>query len=121
MSTDIVIIDDNAQHAENTSQFLKHHGYQTSVVLNPENALNEIKNSGPKLILLDIMMPGIDGFTLLKKLKDEQVTSKIPVFILSGKVFPPDKKKAQALGAEKFLTKPIRAQALLDEAKPYLD
>lgn len=121
MSTDIVIIDDNAQHAENTSQLLMHHGYQSSCVLNPENALDEIKNSRPKLILLDIMMPGIDGFTLLKNLKEEQETASIPVIILSGKVFPPDKKKAQALGAEKFLTKPIRSQLLLNEVKPYLD
>lgn len=95
-------------------------GYHAEAVLNPAEALGAIEEKKPKMILLDIMMPGIDGLSLLKKIKDHPVTSAVPVVILTGKMFPPEKKKAIALGAEKFLVKPISSTDLLQELEPYL-
>lgn len=118
--TDIILIDDNQQHLETTGQLFLHLGFVTETLSNPDGAIEFIINHLPKLIILDIMMPGIDGFSLLKNIKADARTAAIPVIIFSGKVFPPDKKKALALGATKFLTKPINTTKLLDEIKPFL-
>ena len=79
--------------------------------------MTEVK---PQLVILDIMMPGLDGFTLLKSIKENSVLKEIPVIILSGKPFIPEQRKALALGAEMYLTKPIRSQLLLEKVEPYL-
>jgi CheY-like chemotaxis protein len=63
------------------------------------------------------MMPGMDGFTLLKKIKSHHALSSIPIFILTGKAFPPDTKKALSMGADRFLTKPITSKILLEEIR----
>lgn len=120
MSADIVIIDDNELYLQNTSQLFNHLGFKTEPISNPEIAIESLCQIKPKLIILDIMMPDIDGFTLLKNIKTHPQINSIPVVILSGKVFSPEKKKAIALGADKFLSKPISSNTLLEEIKCYL-
>jgi CheY-like chemotaxis protein len=115
-----MLIDDNHQHLETTAQLFNHEGYKTKTISHPESALEQIAGDQPRLIVLDIMMPGVDGFSLLRAIKNDVRTSGIPVIILSGKVFMPDKKKAISLGAAKFLTKPIHSDLLLNEIKEYL-
>jgi len=120
LSIDIILIDDNQQHLDTTAQLFNHEGFITKTISHPEIALEQIAENPPRLIVLDIMMPGIDGFSLLSKIKNDARTSAIPVVILSGKVFMPDKKKAIHLGAAKFLTKPIHSSSLLNELKEVL-
>lgn len=120
MRTDIIIIDDSEMHLESVTKLFDHEGYKSIAVSDPEVALPEIKRILPKLILLDIMMPGVDGFSLLKKIKTDKETQAIPVVVLTGKVFPPDQRKALALGAEKYLTKPISSTNLLEEIRFFL-
>lgn len=114
-STDIVLIDDSIDHTETASQLLNYHGYRTAVILSTEKAIEQLESLNPRLIILDIMMPGMDGFTLLKKIKSHHALSAIPAFVLTGKAFPPEEKKALALGADRFLTKPISGNKLLEE------
>lgn len=120
MSVDIVLIDDNIQHLETTKQLLHKNGLQAQSLPEPQKALNFLQSSPPRLIILDIMMPGMDGFTLLRDIKADDALRDIPVIILSGKGFPPDKRKAISLGAEKYLTKPIQSQKLLAEIQTFL-
>jgi len=120
LSVDIVLIDDNIQHLETTRQLLNKNGLQTQSVSEPQNALKFLLASQPRLIVLDIMMPEVDGFSLLREIKANEVLKNIPVIILSGKGFPPDKRKALLLGAEKYLTKPIQSQKLLHEIQTFL-
>ena len=120
MSTDICIIDDNQEYLEITTQFIEHHGYTVCSLENSLNAINCLKDKNPKLIILDIMMPGIDGFTLLKQIKDDTVLKTIPVIIISGKVFPPERKQAMNLGATAFFTKPIIGKELVEEISKYM-
>jgi twitching motility two-component system response regulator PilH len=75
----------------------------------------------PDLILLDIMIPGIDGFGILERLKKDSITSAIPVIILSGKTEPESKKRAKALGCEDYIFKPVEAEALLDRIEKVLE
>jgi len=120
LSVDIVLIDDNIQHLETTEQLLNKNSLRTQILSEPQNALNFLQSNSPRLIILDIMMPGLDGFTLLRDIKADDELKNIPVIILSGKGFPPDKRKALSLGAEKYLTKPIQSQKLLDEIQTFL-
>jgi CheY-like chemotaxis protein len=120
VSVDIILVDDSEVHVDTLKQLLALKGLTVEGVLDPSVATQAIELSHPKLVLLDIMMPGIDGLSLLKQLKENKQTSQIPIVILSGKMFPPEKKKALALGAEKFLTKPIDSNSLLNEIKPYM-
>jgi len=120
VSVDIIIVDDSEVHVDTLKQLLALKGLTVEGILDPSEATKAIEVSHPKLVLLDIMMPGIDGLSLLKQLKDNTLTSKIPIVILSGKMFPPEKKKALALGAEKFLTKPIDSKSLLNEIQPFM-
>jgi len=120
LSVDIVLIDDSDVQLQNTKLLLERNHYSVQVLSDTEKALTFLNASRPRLIILDIMMPGMDGFTLLKSIKEDKVLSAVPVIILSGKPFVPEQRKALALGAEMYLTKPIRNQQLLEKIKPYL-
>ena len=120
MQTDILVIDDNISHLETVTEYFAHHGYQTATISDPREAIDTIIEKKPKIILLDIMMPYMDGLTLLKKIKDNQDINSIPVIVLSGKIFPPEMKKAIALGAVKYLTKPVKSSELLTLIQEYL-
>ena len=120
MSVDIILIDDSDVQLQNAKLLLERNQYSVQVLSDTEKALSFLKANRPRLIILDIMMPGMDGFTLLKSIKEDALLSTVPVIILSGKPFIPEQRKALALGAEMYLTKPIRNQQLLEKIKPYL-
>ena len=120
MSVDVVLIDDNDIHLENTRLLLQKNDYTVECISDSTKAVSLLTEDKPALIILDIMMPGLDGFTLLKSIKENTMLMEIPVIILSGKPFMPEQRKALALGAEMYLTKPIRSQQLLEKVKPYL-
>jgi CheY-like chemotaxis protein len=120
VSIDILIIDDSEMHVTTLKKLLDLKGFRVEAVLDPSAAVSTIETLHPGVVLLDIMMPGLDGLSLLKQLKEKPETRDIPVIILTGKMFPPEKKKALALGAEKYLTKPIGSAALLEEIIPFI-
>ncbi len=120
MQTDILVIDDNQSHLDIVTEYFAHHGYQTETLSDPREAIDTIIEKKPKIILLDIMMPYMDGLTLLKKIKDTSGINSIPVIVLSGKIFPPEMKKSIALGAKKYITKPVKSSELLAIIKEYL-
>jgi len=120
LATDICIIDDNIEYLEASTHLFEHHGFSVNTLEDPENALQFLHEKNPKLLILDIMMPHMDGFTLLRKIKTDDALSKIPVVIVSGKVFPPEKKRAITLGAAAFLSKPIQGKNLVEEVKKFI-
>jgi len=120
LKTDICIVDDNREYLATASKLFEHHGYSVNTVDDPIHALECIRKSDPRLILLDIMMPNIDGFSLLKEIKDDSLLGQIPVVVISGKIFPPEKKKAISLGAEAYISKPVNGNDLLAEVANYL-
>ena len=83
------------------------------VLLNSRLALKRIEEVMPDLILLDIMMPDIDGFTILTILKRDEQLKHIPVIVVSAKDEQTDIDRAYALGAENYITKPIIIDELL--------
>lgn len=74
----------------------------------------------PDLILLDIMIPGMDGFEILRRLKIDSITSGIPVVILTGRTDLEAKKRAEALGCEDYIFKPVETETLRDRIEKIL-
>ena len=102
----ILVIDDNKDVTEMISIRLKSHGYKVSAVNIPKEALELFKKDTPDLIILDLLMPGIDGFEVLRQIRLAKKTNEVPVIVLSAKFDQSDKLKAFDLGAQDYITKP---------------
>jgi len=94
--------------------------YDIAVAMDGESALEIVADDKPDLILLDIMMPGMDGYEVCEKLKADDDTRDIPVMFLSGKTDAADKEKAMAMGAVAFITKPIDVPDIQQRVKNFL-
>ncbi len=112
----ILIIDDDAGSIELISNILKAYGYKNILhSTSPIEALESLTQSQPDLILLDIIMPDIDGFTFCKKIKEANTTCEIPVIMITGAGLDIDETIEQTFnsGAIDFITKPLRSIELL--------
>ena len=81
--------------------------YDIGVAMSGEEALEYVEEERPDLILLDIMMPGMDGFEVCRRLKENESTREIPVVFLSATTGEEEKQRAMDLGAVDFISKPI--------------
>jgi adenylate cyclase len=102
----ILIVDDEPFNINYLEQELEDLGYETFNAFNGADALEKVGNTSPDLVLLDIMMPVMDGFTVLEKMKEEKSTREIPVIIISALNDMPNIIKGIELGAEDYLPKP---------------
>lgn len=117
---DILIIDDNQELAGLIKLLLKKNGYKAKYVTNSIKAFQKIKKDKPAIVILDLVMPLMDGLRLCDKIKSTQETANTKVIIYTGKKYESDRRKALKLGAEAFYTKPTRAQLLLNKVKELL-
>jgi DNA-binding response OmpR family regulator len=108
----ILIIDDEEDFSFFTKKNLERNNYQVLAASEGESGLRAAFDAKPDLILLDIMMPGIDGFEVLKRLKADQATAHIPVIMLTGKDDEVSKERAAALDDADYLVKPIVIEEL---------
>lgn len=103
----ILLVDDAPANIKVLNTALKEK-YHTKIATNGEKALQIAgRDPAPDLILLDIMMPGMDGYEVCRQLKLNEQTKNIPVIFLSAKSSPADRSKGLALGAVDFIEKPI--------------
>jgi len=117
---DILVIDDNDVQLEFLEHLFATHGYSCHTTRDNTHALEIIQEINPHLILLDIMMPDIDGFTILKNIRETKGLEKLPVIIYTSKAYPVDQKKAMSFGASSYLIKPIKGSEIIEEIKKYL-
>jgi CheY-like chemotaxis protein len=103
----ILIVDDEAQNRRLLAVLLRPEGYLTSTAASGEEALASISQCAPDLILLDIMMPGIDGCKVASILKANPATSNIPIIIVTAHIERSARLACLEAGAEDFLTKPV--------------
>lgn len=116
----ILLIDDDAIILKSISYFLIQNDFLVIFALNAEDGLNKILTENPDLILLDIMMPGMDGYQFLKQIKTRKDTSDIPVIILSSLSRESDMLKGLESGATDYITKPFSPQVLISKIKKIL-
>lgn len=102
----ILLVDDDPMIIRMYQRKLEHDGFDLTIAFNGEEGLEAVKKSKPELILLDIMMPKLNGIETLKALKSNAKTKNIPVIILTNLGDrPEDVEKAKALGAADYLVK----------------
>lgn len=111
-SKKILVVDDEKYILRVVKLNLKRFGYEVFTARNGEEAIKSAVENFPDLILLDVMMPILDGFKVCEKLKANESTSKIPIIFLTARGRDADKSKAKELGAEAYLTKPFNIQVL---------
>lgn len=106
MAAEIIVVDDDPIAGTLTTEILADAGYRMLLINESTKAMAAIKANMPRLCVLDILMPGIDGITLCKMLKEDPQTKAIRIIIVSGKSFQAEKDRAIRLGADIFVEKP---------------
>ena len=109
----ILVIDDDASSLELMEAMLVPNGYEIITTNDGSKAVAIIVEKKPDLILLDIMMPGLDGYSTLTKIKENKTISKIPVVMLTAMGFQLNKELALRFGAVGYITKPVDLPELL--------
>jgi DNA-binding response OmpR family regulator len=117
MNENILIIEDDSQIARFIELELKHEGYQVDKIDNGYDGLNKIRENDYDLLLLDLMLPGIDGIEICNKIRD---FSDLPIIMLTAKSELEDKVKGLDTGADDYLTKPFEIEELLARIRALL-
>lgn len=109
----ILIVEDDRDIVEMVEYNLREEGYATVSALNGEDGVNLARRERPDLIILDIMLPVMDGFEVCRALKSDEETARIPIIILSAKSQETDKVVGLELGADDYVTKPFSPRELI--------
>jgi len=113
----ILIVDDDIDTVELLTKRFHAEGYDTSEAYDGEQALQQVEEYKPDLIILDIMMPKIDGYEVCRRLKGSEDTKLIPVIMLTAKGKIPDKVKGLGIGADDYIAKPFDYRELSQRVK----
>jgi two-component system, NtrC family, sensor kinase len=115
----VLIVDDNPTNLSVLSESLSNAGFRVAVATDGESALKQIKYRQPELILLDVMMPGIDGFETCRRLKADPVTHDIPIIFMTALADTENKVRGLSLGAVDYITKPFQQDEALARVKAH--
>ncbi|HEY8891667.1 MAG TPA: response regulator transcription factor [Clostridium sp.] len=113
----ILIIEDDVSIAELQKDYLEIEGFEVKICNDGINGLNELKTNEFDLLILDVMLPKIDGFTILRSIREEK---DIPVLMVSAKKEDIDKIKGLSLGADDYITKPFNPSELVARVKSHI-
>jgi CheY-like chemotaxis protein len=116
----ILIVDDNPTNLKLVSFLLVKRGYQVRSVSSAQEALESLKEFHPALILMDMQMPGIDGFELTRRLKADPATRGITIIALTAYAMKGDEERVRAAGCDGYLAKPIDTRALPEAVASWL-
>jgi response regulator RpfG family c-di-GMP phosphodiesterase len=116
----ILVVDDDERNLGVVGNMLMEKGYGISLVSNGQEALESIKNLTPNLILLDVMLPDLDGFQICKLLKEDEKTKDIPIIFLTAKTDTTDIVKSFQVGGIDYVPKPFRKEELLARVNTHI-
>jgi CheY-like chemotaxis protein len=117
----ILIVDDNPANIKLASFVLKSKGYRVRTASDAKEALIEIASFRPRLVLMDIQLPDIDGLELTRRLKAEPATRAIVVVAVTANAMAGDEEKARRAGCDGYITKPIDTRTLAATIDLYLN
>jgi DNA-binding response OmpR family regulator len=106
----ILLVEDDVQTLDLMKTILEMEGYQVVTALNGIEAVRLFRETNPSMVLLDLMLPYLDGFTVCQRLRQE---SQVPVIMVTGKVSEEDKLKGYEVGADDYITKPFSSRELV--------
>ena len=116
----VLIVDDDEQLREFVRVNLEMDGYVVREAGSAEEGLAALEAQAPDLVLLDVMMPQVDGFEMLRKMQEQHGLGSVPVIMFSGKVDEETASRAAREGAQAFIGKPFDPQALIESTKQLL-
>ena len=116
----VLVVEDKASLTQMLQFLFLSKGLSVQIAFNGKEALDKASSIVPSLILLDIMMPQMDGFEVLEKLKQDPATSNIPVIMLTARKSREDMQRARDLGAVEYITKPFKAVEVVDKVLRHL-
>ena len=116
----VLIVDDDAKMREYVRVNLEMEGYAVREAGSADEGLAVLDESTPDLVLLDVMMPEVDGWEMLQRVQERHGVGAIPVIMFSGKVDEPVADEAASRGAQGFIGKPFNPQELIDQTKQLL-
>jgi CheY-like chemotaxis protein len=120
MMATVMVVEDNEPSRDALSRRLARRGYRVVQAMDGQQAVSLAKSALPDLILMDLGLPGIDGWEATKRLKADATTRHIPIIVLSAHAMISDREMALAAGGDEFDTKPIRFQPLLEKIESLL-
>jgi DNA-binding response OmpR family regulator len=121
MDKKILVIEDDAIASRLIEYTLGKEGYEVLLAKNGLEGISKAQSEEPDLIILDIMLPGIDGFEVCHRLRSEPQTAHLPILMLSGKAQEIDKATGLKVGADDYVTKPASPRELANRVKALLE
>ncbi len=116
----ILVVDDDPNILRIIRFKLERAGFEVAIAGNATRALELIQSAPPDLILLDVMMPGMDGLELVGRLRDDAALRTIPIFVVTARGQMADKKIAFRLGVEDYITKPFSPGEVVERVSTFL-
>jgi len=120
VSYKILVIEDDPSYLKYLSHLLEREGHAVISATNGLQGLRMAKEENPALLLLDVMLPGLDGFEVCHRLREQALTAKLPIIMLSAKGQDADRVTALKVGANEFYSKPVDREVLLNKIKELL-
>lgn len=117
----VLLVDDDKQILRSLSVYLELENYQVDTASNGFEAMEKIKANKPEILVLDVMMPEMDGFEVLEKIKSEESLTDIPVIMLTAKGQDVDVLTGYRMGASSYMTKPFNLNELVENIELILN
>ena len=116
----ILIVEDNMDTYELVRFILEKNGFETFLAMNGRDGVNAVTKQRPDLIIMDLSMPEMDGWTAMQLIKSDPAVSFIPMIALTAHALPSDRKRAFDAGCDEYITKPMDLMDLLDTVKSWI-
>lgn len=116
----ILVIDDDKVLVELITVRLKSAGFEIIPAYDGETGLEKVKNEKPDLIVLDLMLPGIDGYEVCEQIKTDAKYKHIPIIMFTARTGEEDKRRGYAAGTDDYITKPFDAYMMVEKIREFL-
>ena len=120
MGKKILLIEDNEQNRYLVRFFLQKHGYEVMEANSGPEGIESAERTRPSLIILDIQLPGMDGYSVARRLNESSLTKGIPILMVTSYAMAGDREKGIAAGASGYVEKPIDPETFLAEVEGHL-
>ena len=116
----ILVVDDEELTTVLAKTFLEKHGFEVIIASDGEEGLRMAEAENPDLVLLDVMLPSMDGFAVCKKLKENEKFKDTPILMFTAKGLSSDIEQGEACGADEYIVKPFSGKALVATIRKHL-
>lgn len=120
MKPEILVIEDNEQNRYLVTFILEKHGYQVVQARDGREGVELAERAKPALILLDIQLPGMDGYTVARELRNNPAFAEVPIVAVTSYAMAGDRERILAAGCNGYIEKPINPETFMDEVEQHL-